>query len=123
MPDLTPQIPQIELLPLKVGLPAGQASELTVLARITPAPVPQQTGARPPLNLALVIDRSNCLLWEEGDGQPKQLRFEQTLGNQLTVKLVVYGYAAFTSGRYPQAVAQVGGFDATAGQGQIAPTF
>lgn len=61
MTDLTPQLPQIELLPLKAGLPAGLASELTVLARITPAPIPQQTGARPPLNLALVIDRSGSM--------------------------------------------------------------
>jgi HK97 family phage major capsid protein len=74
-------------------------------------------------DVAVVIDRSNCLLWEEGNGQPKQLRFEQTSGNTLTTKLVVYGYAAFTSGRYPTAAAQIGGADATAGQGQVAPTF
>ena len=61
MTNLLPQLPQIELLPLKAGLPAGQASELTVLARITPADVPQQTEARPPLNLALVIDRSGSM--------------------------------------------------------------
>ncbi|OLV19664.1 vWA domain-containing protein [Deinococcus marmoris] len=61
MTDLTPQLPQIELLPLKAGLPAGQAIELTVLARITPALIPQQTGPRPPLNLALVIDRSGSM--------------------------------------------------------------
>lgn len=61
MTHLLPLLPQIELLPLKAGLPAGQAGELTVLARITPADVPQQTEARPPLNLALVIDRSGSM--------------------------------------------------------------
>jgi len=72
---------------------------------------------------SVVIDRRNCLLWEEGDGQPRQLRFEQTGGNTLTVKLVVYGYAAFTSGRYPTAAAQIGGVDTEAGFGQVTPEF
>lgn len=56
-------------------------------------------------------------LWEEGDGSPRRLRFEETLGNQLTVKLVVYGYSAFTAGRYPKAVAVI------TGTGLAAPTF
>ncbi|UQN09733.1 VWA domain-containing protein [Deinococcus sp. QL22] len=54
-------LPQIELLPLKAGLPAGQAHELTVLARITP-PAPQlRAGARAPINLSLVLDRSGSM--------------------------------------------------------------
>jgi hypothetical protein len=68
------------------------------------------------------MDPMHALLWEDGDGMPKQLRFEQTLGNQLTVKLVVYGYAAFTAGRYPGAFGKTGGLDVTGG-GQIAPAF
>lgn len=92
------------------------------LPLVTDGNVPTAVGTAVE-DVAAVIDRRQCLLWEEGDGQPRQLRFEQTLGNQLTVKLVVYGYAAFSAGRYPQAVAQVGGVDATAGQGQVAPTF
>jgi hypothetical protein len=54
---------------------------------------------------------------------PAQLRFEQTLGQNLTTKLVAYGYAAFTAGRYPQAVSRVGGADTAAGNGLVAPTF
>lgn len=61
MTDLHAQTPRIELLPLKAALPAGQASELTVLARIHPAPAPVQSGPRPPLNLSLVIDRSGSM--------------------------------------------------------------
>ena len=67
--------------------------------------------------------REDLLLWEDGDGMPRELRFEQTLGNQLTTKLVVYGYAAFTAGRYPTAVGVVGGNAGTAGFGLVAPTF
>ena len=60
MTDLSPQAPHLELLPLRAALPAGQASELTILARITPAAA-EQPAARPPLNLALVIDRSGSM--------------------------------------------------------------
>lgn len=71
----------------------------------------------------VVADTNHALLWEDGDGMPRQLRFEQTLGQNLTVKLVVYAYAAFTAARYPQAFAKFGGLDTTAGNGLIAPTF
>ena len=62
-----------------------------------------------------------ALLWEESQA-PRQLRFEQTLGNQLTVKVVAYGYAAFTAGRYPGAFGKIGGLDTTT-NGLIAPSF
>lgn len=74
-------------------------------------------------DLAFVVDRRHMMLWEDGNGQPRELRFEQTLGNQLTVKLVIYGYAAFTAGRYPGAVGRVGGADTVAAQGLVAPSF
>ncbi len=74
-------------------------------------------------DLVLAVDADELHLWEDGDGLPRQLRFEQTTGGSLTTKLVVYGYIAFSAGRYPQAVSKVGGVDATAGQGLIAPTF
>jgi HK97 family phage major capsid protein len=74
-------------------------------------------------DVVLTYDQRVCILWEDGDGMPRQLRFEQTLGQNLTVKLIIYGYTAFTAGRYPQAVAEVGGIDTVAGQGLIAPAF
>jgi hypothetical protein len=74
-------------------------------------------------DVIIVLDEDIVLLWEQGDGHARQLRFEQTLGQNLTVKLVIYGYAAFTAGRYPQAVAKIGGLDTVAGQGLVAPTF
>jgi HK97 family phage major capsid protein len=74
-------------------------------------------------DITYVVRAEDLILWEDGDGMPKQLRFEQTTGGSLTTKLVAYGYAAFTAGRYPSAVGYVGGKDATAGQGLVAPTF
>jgi HK97 family phage major capsid protein len=80
-------------------------------------PTGQGTG---PEDVVLVARRADLLLWE--NDTPNQLKFEQTLGTQLTVELVLYNYAAFTAGRYPTAVSQVGG-NAAAGFGLVAPTF
>ena len=101
------------------AIPVGSMQGLPV---ITDANLPTNVGT----NLedpVLILDNDQTLLWEEGDGMPRQLRFEQTLGQNLTVKLIAYGYAAFTAGRYPQAVARVGGADTVAGNGLVAPTF
>lgn len=73
-------------------------------------------------DMVYVYRSADLLLWEDGEGMPRELRFEQTLGNQLTVKLVVYGYTGFTGGRYPKAISKIGGLDSTT-NGQIAPTF
>lgn len=89
---------------------------------ITDANLPTNVGTNLE-DVVLIVDNDQVLLWEDGDGMPRQLRFEQTLGQNLTVKLIAYGYAAFTAGRYPQAVARVGGADTGAGNGLIAPTF
>ena len=89
---------------------------------VTDANIPTSVGTGPE-DQVIVARREDLLLWEDGDGMPRELRFEQTLGNQLTTKLVVYGYAAFTAGRYPTAVGVVGGNAGTAGFGLVAPTF
>ncbi|WP_422933614.1 phage major capsid protein [Sinomonas sp. P47F7] len=84
--------------------------------------LPTNVGT-PSEDVILVADTSQCLLFEDGDGLPRELSFEQTTGGSLTTKLVVYGYYAFTAGRYPAAVAKVGGADTVAGNGCVAPAF
>lgn len=95
---------------------------LISLPVVTDASMPTAVGTGPE-DQVLVVRREDLLLWENGDGMPRQLQFEQTLGNQLTVKLVAYNYFAFSAGRYPTAVGLIGGNATTAGWGLFAPTF
>jgi len=88
---------------------------------ITDANIPTAVGSGPE-DQVIVCNTAHMLLWEIADGMPKQLRFEQTLGNQLTVKIVAYDYAAFTSARYVAAAAIVGG-NSAGGFGLFAPSF
>jgi hypothetical protein len=76
-------------------------------------------------DVILALDTHEQHLWEDGDGLPRQLSFEQTSGNNLTTTLVVYSYIAFTAGRYPGAAAKVGGVETTGSSayGLIAPSF
>jgi|GEM_PF-4637078 len=49
---------------------------------------------------------------------PKQLRVDEPAATAtLRVRLVAYGYSAFTAGRYPSAICTVGG------TGLVTPTF
>lgn len=56
-------------------------------------------------------------LFEQGNGDPMMLRFEQPQSQKLEVTMIVYGYAAFTANRYPNAWAQING------TGLVTPTF
>jgi HK97 family phage major capsid protein len=89
---------------------------------ITDANIPTNVGTNLE-DVILVVDEDMVLLWEEGDGMPRQLRFDATLPQNLTIKLIAYGYAAATAGRYPQSVARIGGADTAVGAGLIAPVF
>jgi HK97 family phage major capsid protein len=56
-------------------------------------------------------------LWEQGDGTPMMLRFEQPKAAELDVTMIVYGYSAVTANRYANAWAQING------TGLVTPTF
>ncbi len=96
------------------------SSGLPVLTDLNvPTAVGAATGGE---DLVFASDTTEYHLWEEGDGRPTELKFEQTTGGSLTTKLVVYSYAAFTAGRYPGATGKIGGLDTTT-NGQVAPAF
>jgi len=61
-----------------------------------------------------IAKADDMILFEDG---LFQLKFEETNAGSLTTKMVVYGYNAFASGRYPA------GISAISGTGLIAPTF
>jgi len=63
-----------------------------------------------------VVTAPECHLWEQ-PGSPFTLRYDATGAGNLTIKTVVYGYAAFTAGRYPLANSII------SGTGLSAPTF
>jgi len=109
----------------------GPANLVGVLANglpvVTDANIPITVGTNSE-DLVFVLDTRAHILWEDGDGMPRQLTFEQApvtsvVGTSLTTTLAVYGYVAFTAGRYPGATGKVGGLDSTATFGLVAPSF
>lgn len=62
------------------------------------------------------VNANECFLWEDPSA-PLLIRAEQTGAGNLMVKFVVYGYSAFTAGRYPLATGDI------TGTGLAAPTF
>jgi HK97 family phage major capsid protein len=95
---------------------------------ITDGNIPTNIGAGSAEDQIYVLDVGQHIFWQDGDGMPTQLKFQnfQVAGqaaSSLTESLVVYGYSAFTAARQPLATSIVGGLDATAGNGLIAPAF
>jgi|GEM_PF-397846 len=97
----------------------GQIHGLPV---VTDAQIPTNVGTNNE-DVVLVSDTGKSLLWEDGDGAPRELQFDQTNASKLQIKLQVYGYSAFTAGRRPTATAIVGGADTAAGNGLIQPSL
>ena len=82
---------------------------------ITDANVTTTNGAGTE-EVILVGNLQELHLWESANA-PFMLRFEQPKVAELEVNIVVYGYAAYTANRYPNAWAKI------SGTGLIAPTF
>jgi HK97 family phage major capsid protein len=83
---------------------------------VVDANIKTDTGAGSNEDSIFVVRREDMLLFESA-GAPSMVRMDQTLGGQLTVKLVAYQYASAVFGRYPAAISQV------MGTGLVAPTF
>lgn len=101
-------------LAAEYGQVVGQIMGVPV---ITDANLPSTLGTGTNEDLILAYRAFEHILWEEGDGMPRRLRFEETNGGNLSVKMVVYGYSAFTAGRQPAATSTVGG------TGLVTPSF
>ena len=84
---------------------------------VTDANVTTSNGAGTNEDVIIIGNTQELHLWEQGSGEPMMLRFEQPKGAELDVQMIVYGYAAFTANRYPNAFALIGG------TGLITPTF
>jgi HK97 family phage major capsid protein len=94
------------------GTPVGSISGLPV---ITDGNIKTNLGGGTEDNI-LVLGTSELFFWQEGDGSPRRFQFEQSNAPQ-SVRLAVWGYSAFTAGRYPLASANI------TGTGLAAPTF
>ena len=84
---------------------------------ITDANVSTNKGAGTDQDTIYVGNFQELHLWEQGNGDPMLLRFEQPKGAELDVTMIVYGYSCATANRYPNAWAQING------TGLITPTF
>jgi hypothetical protein len=93
---------------------AGQYSILG-LPIITDANVPTNLGAGTNEDEIYVVDANELHLWETQDA-PMYVRFEQPDG-RVAIRIVLFGFAAFTGERYPKAVSRI------TGTGLVAPTF
>jgi HK97 family phage major capsid protein len=105
-----------------VATGAGQAYygnsgyTLMGLPIIADANVRTNAGAGANEDRIYCVNAGELHLWEQA-GSPFALNFDATGAGSLTIKSVVYGYSAFTAGRYPGAVSVI------SGTGLVAPTF
>jgi HK97 family phage major capsid protein len=101
---------------------AGQAFygnsgySLMGLPIIADANITTTSGAGSNQDQIYCVNANELHLWEQA-GSPFALNFDATGAGSLTIKSVVYGYAAFTAGRYPGAVSKI------SGTGLVTPTF
>lgn len=91
--------------------------EIAGLPVITDANVSVAQGSGTNEDTIFIGNLQELHLWEDGDGSPMFLRFEQPKAAELDVTMIVYGYAAYTANRYPNAWAKIGG------TGLVTPTF
>lgn len=93
------------------GVAAGTIAGVPV---VVDAGIPTDLGAGSNEDNVIVACREDLLLWEAA-GQPLMVRYDQVGSGTLTVRMVVFGYSAFSAGRYPGGIAKCQGtlFSAT----------
>lgn len=96
---------------------ANSGYAIAGLPVITDANVATNQGSGTNQDAIYIGDTNELHLWEEGDGAPMYLRFDQPKAAELDVLAVVYGYSAYTAARYANAWAKV------TGTALVTPTF
>lgn len=97
------------------GYESGASGVLAGVPVIVDANIPTNLGGGTE-DVILGVTNSELHFWEEA-GSPLRIRSDDVLANQLSVRFVVYGYSAFSAGRYP------GAHGTITGTGLAAPTF
>jgi HK97 family phage major capsid protein len=82
----------------------GVVGSVAGIPVITDAGVPTNLGSSTDEDRIIVTRRSDVIHMEDGSA-PIGLRLEEVLADQLSVRLVAYGFSAFTAGRYPVSTA------------------
>lgn len=83
---------------------------------VTDANIATNLGASTNQDTIFVMDANESHLFEEGNGDPQYVTFEEPNG-KVAINIVMYGFGAYTSERYPKAIAQING------TGLAAPSF
>lgn len=83
---------------------------------VADANIPTNLGSGTNETAVIVGDFRESYVWEENNGAPLYVRFEQPDGN-VAIRTVLFGFSAFTAGKYPAA------FSAITGTGLIPSTW
>ena len=84
------------------------------LAVVTDPSIPTNTGVGTNQDTVYILRTDDVVLYESGI---RTRALQETLSGTLTVRLQVYGYVAFSAGRYPASTARI------TGAGLVTPTF
>ena len=86
----------------------GVVGSMVGIPVVTDAGIPTNLGASTDEDRIIVTRREDVLFMEDASA-PVGLTFEEVKGDQLSVTMVVFGYSAFTAGRYPVATCNLQG--------------
>lgn len=85
---------------------SGAAGSLQGLPVFLDANIPTNLGAGTNQDQIIIVKHDDCWLWESA---PRAEVFRETLADQGSVYVRLYSYLAFQGGRYPEAIATIGG--------------
>jgi HK97 family phage major capsid protein len=86
----------------------GGGLQILGLPVVQDANVPVNLGGGLNQTTVIVGDFRESHIWEEGNGDPLYVRFEQPDGN-IAIRTVLFGFSAYSAGRYPTAFSAISG--------------